>query len=149
MSWIVLTDNDNNPVLFNVEDISCILVSSDIPNGSANWFKNQENEKFDVKESLAEIYTQISKPHNNFELLDRYNRNETIMQEVPKTKPKITRWEKFWKTWLKEVPSGDYNDIMCKMLSCSECPALGHTSCIDKQQFKAYMLEEVEDDESD
>lgn len=143
MNWLVLTDKDNDPVLINADDISCILVSNKIPKGSTIWFKNQENEALDVKESLVEIYTQMSKPHNNFELLDRYDRKEPIMQEVPK--PKITRWEK----WAKSVEPENYREIICGSYgSCSQCvmkDAKRLFNCGDDTAAKAYLLEEVDD----
>lgn len=140
MSWIVLTDDDDDPVLINADIISCIYTSDKIPNGSIIWLMN-DDEVIDVKESLAEIYAQMSSPHSICELLDRYNSNEPIMQEIPKTKPKITRWEKFWKS----VNPDKYREYLCDAVECIKCPAFG-TACLDKQQFKAYMLEEVEDE---
>lgn len=137
MNWIVLTDLENDPVLINSDEISCIFTSDD-KNSSIIWIKNEEHEVVDVKESLVEIYTQIRETHSVLELLERYNNKEPIMQEVPK--PKITRWEK----WAKSVNPNNYKDILCKGVPCVDCPAFG-TSCLDIQQFKAYMLEEVDE----
>lgn len=137
MNWIVLTDLENDPVLINVDEISCIFTSDD-KTSSIIWIKNEEHEVVDVKESLVEIYTQIRETHSVLELLERYNNKEPIMQEVPK--PKITRWEKFWKS----VEPDKYREYICNAIECMDCPAFG-TSCLDRERFKAFMLEEVDE----
>lgn len=139
MNWIVLTDLENDPVLINVDEITCIFTSDD-KNSSIIWIKNEEHEVIDVKESLVEIYTQISSPHDICELLDRYKHSdEPIMQEF---KDKITRAEK----WFRDLTTREKKDVMCNFYSvCDNCPMYRiRPDCKKDEIAFTFLKEEVD-----